>query len=48
MMRHFWDQNGPFPTNKYFLENHYYHLHLPISPFQVQYFKRILPADPGL
>ena len=31
-MRHFWAQNGPF-AQKNFLENYWYHSHLPISPF---------------
>ena len=32
-MRNFWDQNDPFAPNV-FVENYWYHSHLPISPFQ--------------
>ena len=46
-MHHFWAQNGPFaPT--IFLENYYYHSHLPIGSFHCAIFKKILPADPEL
>ena len=38
-MHHFWAQNGPFTPNKFFLENYYYHSHLPISLFN---FAKIL------
>ena len=47
MIHHFWAQNGPSPF-KFFLENYWYHSHLPISPFILQNFKNILPADPEL
>ena len=42
-------QNGPFaPNNFFFLENYYYHSHLPITPFHCAKLKKILPADSEL
>ena len=39
-MHHFWTQNGPFAPNNFFLENYYYHSHLPISSFHCAKFKK--------
>ena len=39
-MRHFCAQNGPFAPNNVFLENYYYHCHLPISPFHCANLKK--------
>ena len=34
ILQNFWAQNGPYAPKKTFLENYYYHSHLPISPFR--------------
>ena len=39
-MHHFWTQNDPFAPNNLFLENYYYHSHLPISSFHCAKFKK--------
>ena len=49
-------ENAPFlgpkwficPKQNFFLEHYSYPSHLPITPFIVQNFKKILPADPGI
>ena len=44
-MHQFWTQNGPFAPNKVFMENYYYHFHLPISPFHsANFFKKNLKS----
>ena len=48
-MRHFWAQNGPFAPNNFFLWKivNIILIYL-LARFIVQYFKKILPADPEL
>ena len=36
------------PKQFFFLENYYYHSHLPITPFHCAKLKKILPADSEL
>ena len=36
------------PQTIFFLENYYYHSHLPITPFHCAKLKKILPADSEL
>ena len=40
MMHHFWAQNCPFTPNNVFLENYYYHSHLPIRTFHCSKLKK--------
>ena len=45
----FLTQNGPFVLNKIFFgTKHYYYFHLPIGPFHLAKFKKILTVDPEL
>ena len=47
-MHHFWAQNGPLTSNKFFLENINIIFIYLLAPSFVQNFKKILTADPGL
>ena len=50
-MCHFWIQNARFAPNNlinFFLENYWYHSHLPINPFHCAKFKKLVTGDPEL